>query len=148
MNLQIRNKKQVMFFFITFAFVIGFLAIILFFNFSNKGVNPTSDNTNVEQISSSTSSTTTTEQVPERITDLLSSLPYQSSDFDVFYSDKKLKVYSRTLVGDTLKNAFLTWIARIPNFAVSKYTIEYYDANYMMDLKIKAQGSSNSQLTK
>ncbi len=148
MNLQLRNKKQILLFFITIAFVIGFLAIILFFNFSNKGQNPTGNNTNVEEISSSTSSTSTTEQVPERITDLLSSLPYQSSDFDVFYADKKLKVYSRTLIGDNLKNAFLTWIARIPNFAISKYIVEYYDANYMMDLKIKAQGSSNSQLTK
>ncbi len=148
MNVQLRNKKQVMFFFITLAFVIGFLAIILFFNFSNRGQNSTGNNTNVEELSSSTSSSSTTEQVPERITDLLASLPYHSSAFDVFYSDKKLKVYSRTLVGDTLKSTFLTWIARIPNFAVSKYTVEYYDANYMMDLKIKAQGSSNSQLTK
>lgn len=148
MNLQIRNKKQVMFFFITLALVIGFLAIILFLNFSSKGNNSSNSNTNVEEVSSSTSSSSTTEQVPERITDLLASLPYHSSAFDVFYSDKKLKVYSRTLVGDTLKNTFLTWIARIPNFAISKYTVEYHDANYMMDLKIKAQGSSNSQLTK
>lgn len=148
MNLQIRNKKQVLLFFLTVAFVIAFLAIILFFNFSSGNKTPTGGNTNVEELSSSTSSTSTTEQVPERITDLIASLPYQSSDFDVFYEDKKLKVYSRTLVGDTLKNAFLTWIARVPNFAVSKYTVEYFDANYMMDLKLKALNSSNSQLTK
>ena len=148
MNIQIRNKKQVLLFFLTLAFVIGFLAIILFFNLSSGNKTPTGEDTNVEQISSSTSSTSRTEQVPERITDLLGSLPYQSTDFDVYYADKKLKVYSRTLIGDNLKNAFLTWIARIPNFAVSKYTVEYYDANYMMDLKLKALNSSNSQLTK
>ena len=148
MNLQIRNKKQTLLFFLTVAFVIAFLAIILFFNLSSGNNTKNGDNTNVEQITTSTSSTSTTEQVPEKITDLIASLPYQSTDFDVFYADKKLKVYSRTLIGDNLKNVFLKWIARIPNFAVSKYTVEYYDAKYMMDLKIKALNSSNSQLTK
>jgi len=148
MNLKIENGKQTIFFFVALSFVVIMIASILFYNFSNKTPNVNNPNTDVEQISSTSSLSNIGEQVPEKVTDFLAALPFISDKFNVFYEDNKIKVYSNVLSGEELKTSFYTWVARFPNFAISKYTVEFVDADKMMELKLKAWNSSNSQLTK
>lgn len=148
MNIKIQNGKQTILFFVALALLVIMIASVLFYTFSNKTPEPSKINTDIEQLSSNSSLSKLGEQVPEKVTDFLSALPFISDKFSVFYEDGKIKVYSNVLVGEQLKNTFNTWVARFPNFAISKYTVEFVDADKMMELKLKAWNSSNSQLTK
>lgn len=148
MNIKIQNGKQTVLFFVALALIVIMIASVLFYTFSNRTPDPTKINTDIEQISSNSSLSKLGEQIPEKVTDFLSALPFISDKFSVFYEDGKIKVYSNILVGDNLKSVFNTWVSRFPNFAISKYTVEYVDADKMMELKLKAWNSSNSQLTK
>jgi len=148
MNIKIQNGKQTALFFAALALVVIMIASFLFYTFSSKTPDPNKINTDIEQLSSNSSLSKLGEQVPEKVTDFLSALPFISDKFSVFYEDGKIKVYSNILVGDNLKSVFSTWVSRFPNFAISKYTVEYVDADKMMELKLKAWNSSNSQLTK
>lgn len=128
MNIKIENNKQLILFLSSVGFVVITLSVFILFAFSNNNSNKNTNQTesSVSSISSSIVSSGP-EQIPERITDFYSALPFMSSEFSVEYNKANNQIivtstkYSQTELPPIFKN----WINRFPNLKINSLKIKY-----------------------
>ncbi|MEI6887077.1 MAG: hypothetical protein WCK31_02455 [bacterium] len=142
MNIKLNNNKQLVFIIASVGLIIIAISVFILLLFSNKKETPSLTKEISTSLSASSNSVSSgPEQMPERIINFYSALPFESSEFNVDYdkTTKEVIVSSNKYVETELIPIFRNWLNRFPNLSINLLKIRYIDStNYLVN-KIRSK---------